>query len=270
MLGPVDYSRIFVSWLSLALVALAIIIFGTVALVQVAMWFGQILGWKKPAPARQMAMPPLKAGAGVPPGMAPARPIVIPGEMEAVKKEAVNGEEEAPCEVEPGEIVRITARKAGSRLEFFDEGGKRLGFALPGSDWNGAMLGTVYMKPNEERAAAEARPLKVKDVGALCSIVDPVTGAEIAMVGTIFMKPEWHGAPKPIYDTAGNLLAEFRGVEAHGGLASARICASSGKTSGKLFAKGGNEWLVEFAKDARLETRVLMLAIAQLVWEQSR
>ena len=249
---------------------LAIFIFGVIFLVQAASFFGRLLGWRR-TPKKE-----IKPATGVWQKQAGKK---VYAAIEAKPEGKVVKEAETPA---PGakaqkamttlcEAVRVTARKSGSdRVEFFDEKRKRIGFAVLGEDWGGARLASLFLAPNEEKVAAELRPLRAKEVGVLCAAFDPASGAELAMVGTIFKKPEWHGSPKPIYDVAGSLLVEFREVEAQGGLAAAKLCSADGDSKGSFYAKGGNEWVAEFSAEAPAELRVLLLAVAQLIGEQAK
>ena len=232
-------TKFIVSVFALALIVLAIVFFGLAAVLHVVSWVKGKVGKKKGKEGRKEEHP----------------------------QEKVDWKEQAQ---KPNmEIIAARLNRETSLVEFFDKAGERIGYALVRDEWNNASLPQLHLPP-QETVAAEAHPLRARDVGVLTTVVDSITRRELAMLGTIYKKAGWSGAPKPIYGLDGNVVLEFKEVEATGGLASAKLVDSAGKRVGSIYVTGPNAWNMEYMKELSMDMRVLLIAFAQLISEQGK
>jgi len=286
-LSPID-AQVFVSALAAVLLVLMVAFFGLSALLWLSDRLKSALKRKptaeipagKQAPAAKSAPVPVQAPAKQLPAPKPV-PIAKPAEAKpapAAKPVSLPAQKPMPAQVIPSVQSPALARlkinadaKNASRFEIFDANSNaKFGVALLSPAWEGAAMPSLALSPNESRFLLEVRPLRAREEGALCTILDD-TGAEAGLVASVHMKEGWSSPPpKPIY-AGGKISAEFRSIEVGGGLVSASLSDASKKEIGSLQRSAPGEWEFRMlpGSEKTIAPNAALLCAIQLIAEQA-
>jgi len=163
---------------------------------------------------------------------------------------------------------QLVPGKEAAELDVYSDG-RRIGSVLLGEEWAGARLLALHLLPNERQCALELRPMKARQVGALCSILDCGSGTEVGAVGTLYRNGKWSGVPpKPIYGSSMELTAQIDEIESRGGLLSAALFDAEGGRIGRIARLQDGKW--DLSLNGRidgLDHKSLIACAAQLAAE---